>query len=109
MDTGLGLDEMINVRTLKAFVECDPSHDIIRGIRKGRDFFTVFSAHLFEHIIDELPALSSVEFDGWPLVMWEDSLMKRMIEVAKEHGKKAVLMDKETSEWRMSSRPAIQW
>ncbi len=109
VDTGLGLDEMINVRTLKAFVECDPSHDIIRGIRKGRDFYTGFSAHLFEQIIEQLPALSSVEFDAWPSVMWEESVMKRMIEVAKEHGKKAVLMDKETSEWRMRSRPTIRW
>jgi len=103
VDPGLGLDEMINVRTLKVFVKCDLPHDFIRGIRKGRDRYTGLSADLFEQNIEQLPALSSVEFDGWPSVMWEDSLMKRMIEVVKEHGKTVVLMDtldaKETNEW----------
>ncbi len=92
VDARLGLEEMVHVRTLKVFVECDPSHDIFRGFRIGRDFFTDFSAHLLDEITRRLPALVWVELDGWPSVMREGPLMKRLVEVAKENGKKAVEM-----------------
>ena len=45
---------MVNVRTLRVFVECDPSHDIFKGFRVGRDYFTEFSAQLLEGVIDRL-------------------------------------------------------
>lgn len=88
VDSRLGLEEMAKVRTLKVFVECDPSHEIFRGFRIGRDFFTDFSAHLLEEITRRLPALVWIEFDGWPSVMREGPLMKKLVEVAKESGKK---------------------
>lgn len=92
VDSRLGLEEMVHVRTLKVFVECDPSHDIFKGFRIGRDFYTDFSAHLLDEITRRLPALVWVEFDGWPPVMREGPLIKRIVEVAKVNGKKAVEM-----------------
>ena len=79
---------MVAVRTLKVFVECDPSHDIFKGFRIGKNFFTEFAAELLEGIILRLPALDSVEYDGWPSVMREGPLMKRLIGVARKRGKK---------------------
>lgn len=92
VDSRLGIEEMINVRTLKVFVECDPSHDIFKGFRIGKDFFTGFAAHLLEEITSRLPALSRAEFDGWPSVMREGPLMKKLVAVAKERGLKIIEM-----------------
>jgi hypothetical protein len=86
----LGLEEMMAVRKLKVFVECDPSHDIFRGFRIGKDFFTDFAAELLESIIKRLPALGRVEYDGWPSVMKEGPLVRRLVAVARQLGKKTV-------------------
>lgn len=96
VDGRLGLEEMANVRTLKVLVECDPSHDVFRGHRKGRDFFTDFSANLLQEIIDRLPALAIVEFDSWPSVKREGPLMQRLVGLVKGTGKQVV----EVSEMR---------
>lgn len=78
------------VRKLKVFVECDPSHDIFRGFRIGKDFFTDFAAELLESIIKRLPALGRVEYDGWPSVMKEGPLVRRLVAVARQLGKRTV-------------------
>ena len=83
----LGLQNMIAVRVLKVFVEVDPSHDIFRGFRVGKDFYTQFSTLLLEKTIERLPALERVELDGWPSVMREGLLMSRLLDVAKASGK----------------------
>ena len=90
VDSRLGLEDMVKVRTLKVFVECDPSHDIFKGFRVGRDYFTDFSARLLEGIMDRLPALITVEFDAWPSVMREGPLMRKLVQVAKAKGKKTI-------------------
>lgn len=74
---------MVAVRLLKVFVEVDPSHDIFRGFRVGKDFYTHFSTELLEQIIERLPALERVEFDRWPSVMREGPLMRRLVGVAR--------------------------
>ena len=88
VDDRLGLEEMAAVRTVKVFVECDPSHDIFKGFRIGREFFTDFSVELLEGILHRLPALVQVEYDGWPSVMREGPLMRRLIKVSKDGGKR---------------------
>ena len=75
---------MVAVRLLKVFVEVDPSHDIFRGFRVGKDFYTQFSTDLLEQIIERLPALERVEFDGWPSVMREGPLMRKLVDVARQ-------------------------
>ena len=90
VDSRLGLEEMKNVRTVNVFVEVDPSHDIFKGFRLGKAFFTDFAAHLLEEIIHRLPALVQVLFEAWPSVMQDGPLVKRLIEVAKENGKQVI-------------------
>ena len=72
----LGLEEMAAVRTVKVFVECDPSHQIFNGFRIDRDFFTGFSGDLLEGVLQRLPSVRKVDLDGWPAV-------KRLLEVAR--------------------------
>lgn len=76
---------MRNVRTVTVFVEIDPSHDVFKGFRIGKNFFTDFAAHLLEEIIQRLPGLAQIVFDAWPSVKQEGSLMKRLVEVAKQN------------------------
>ena len=86
VDDGLGLEGMGAVRTVKVFVECDPSHDIFNGFRIDRDFFTDFSAGLLEGVLQRLPSVVQVELDGWPSVKREGPLVKRLLEVARDAG-----------------------
>ena len=90
MNGALGLENMVAVRSLKVFVEVDPSHDLFRGFRVGKDFYTRFSTELLEQIIERLPALERVELDGWPSVMREGPLMRRLVDVARASGKTVV-------------------
>ena len=78
------------MRIVKVLVECDPSHDIFRGFRIGKDCYTEFSVELLEGIVERLPALERVEYDGWPSVMREGPLMRRLVEVARKGGKSVV-------------------
>ena len=82
----LGLEEMEAVRTVKVFVECDPSHEIFNGFRIDRDFFTGFSGGLLEEVLRRLPSVVQVELDGWPSVKREGPLVKRLLEVARNAG-----------------------
>lgn len=82
----LGLEEMDAVRTVKVFVECDPSHDIFNGFRIDRDFFTGFSGGLLEDVLRRLPSVIQVDLDGWPSVKREGPLVKRLLEVARIAG-----------------------
>ena len=90
VNSALGLENMVAVRSLKVFVEIDPSHDFFRGFRVGKDFYTRFSTELLEQIIKRLPALERVEFDGWPSVMREGPLMRSLVDVARVSGKTVI-------------------
>lgn len=86
MDDRLGLEEMVAVRTLTVFVQCDPSHDVFNGFRIDRDFFTDFSGSLLEDVLQRLPSVIRVELQGWPTVKKEGPLVKRVLEVARNAG-----------------------
>lgn len=86
MDDRLGLEEMVAVRTVKVFVECDPSHEIFNGFRIDRDFFTDFSGGLLKDVLQRFPSVILVELDGWPAVKREGPLVKRLLEVARNAG-----------------------
>ena len=86
MDSRLGLEEMENVRTVKVFVECDPSHEIFNGFRIDRDFFTGFSGGILGDVLGRLPSVRQVELDGWPSVKREGPLVRRLLEVARDAG-----------------------
>ena len=84
----LGLEEMIAVRSVKVFVQCDPSHDVFKGFRVGKDFFTDFSGDILGDIIDRLPVLEEIEFDGWSSVSKEAPLMTRLLNEARRNRKR---------------------
>lgn len=79
---------MVSVRTLKIFIECDPSHPVFRGFRVSRDYYTSFAGELLRKILNGLPSLVQVEFDGYPSVLKGGDLMKRLLMEARAANKK---------------------
>ena len=88
VNQGLGLHEMVLTRTLKVFVECDPSLPIFEGFRVSKEYYTEFSGRLMRQILERLPGLVQVEFDGYPSVQKGGSLMRRLIEETRAARKK---------------------
>ncbi|RDW57588.1 uncharacterized protein DSM5745_11483 [Aspergillus mulundensis] len=86
----LGLEEMTRLRVLKVFVECDPSHPVFNGFRISNNFYSDFAGGLLQQILEKLPRLGYVEFDGNPSVMKGGALMKRLLHEARTAGKKIV-------------------
>ena len=108
VDDRLGLEQMTSVRILKLFVECDPSLETFRGFRVDKSFYTEFSEHLLEGVLQRLPAVSRVEVDGWPSVPRSGHLMKTLIRTAKTSRKTvAVLSDIESFEKRKEVYKAV--
>ncbi|KAJ5338075.1 hypothetical protein N7452_004803 [Penicillium brevicompactum] len=79
INQGLGLQDMHLARTLKVFVQCDPSHPVFEGFRISKDFYTNFCGNLLHQILERLPGLVQVEFDGWPSVDKNGPLMSRLL------------------------------
>ena len=80
----LGLEEMCSVRTLKVFVEMDPSQDAFKGFRTSKDFYTVFCSNLFWEIIKRLPKLGRIELDAWPSVRVDGDLISSLLAQAED-------------------------
>lgn len=90
VNDSLGLQDMVRVRTLKVFVQCDPSHPVFDGFRKSRDFYTWYAGNLLREILQRLPGLVQVEFDGWPSVQKHGPLMSRLLLEVRTAGKKVL-------------------
>ncbi|KAJ5735484.1 uncharacterized protein N7483_000609 [Penicillium malachiteum] len=88
VDKGLGLPDMTLTRTLKLFIECDPSQPIFEGFRISKEYYTEFSGRLVKEILDQLPDLEWVEFDAYPSVQKNGSLMSRLLREARAANKK---------------------
>ncbi|KAL4925555.1 uncharacterized protein BDV17DRAFT_180832 [Aspergillus undulatus] len=86
----LGLEELTRLRLLKVFIECDPSHPVFRGFRISDNFYSDFAGGLLQQILEKLPTLEYIEFDGNPSVLKNGSLMKRLLHEAEMAGKKIV-------------------
>ncbi|MCJ1258858.1 hypothetical protein MMC24_006692 [Lignoscripta atroalba] len=84
----LGLGDAMEVRKIKVFVECDPSHEIFNGFRVAKDFYTNFSGTMLKDIITRLPVLEQVQFDGYPSVSRNAPLMMRLMEEVKNGQKR---------------------
>lgn len=74
------------MRTLRVFVEVDPSSPIFKGFRLNRHFFTDFSGALLQGVMERLPVLDTVEFDAYPSVDRDGALMTRLLEATKTAG-----------------------
>ncbi|KAI9847709.1 MAG: hypothetical protein M1837_001957 [Sclerophora amabilis] len=75
----LGLKDATSLLVLKVFVECDPSHDVFKGFRVGKDFYTCFSGDLLRNLIAALPSVVEVQFEAYPSVSRSGPLMSRLI------------------------------
>lgn len=76
----LGLNQMDLVHTLEVFVLCDPSHPTFEGFRVSKDYYTLFAGRLLREILDDLPKLTRVVFDGYQSVQRHGGLMTRLVE-----------------------------
>ncbi|KAI9837913.1 MAG: hypothetical protein M1838_004712 [Thelocarpon superellum] len=83
LEASLGLHDMVSVRRLKIFCECDPSHPIFTGFRVGKDYYTSFCGLLVQQVIAQVPSIEEVQFDAYPSVSREGPLMTRLLYEAK--------------------------
>lgn len=84
----LGLADCINLRTLKVFVELDPSDSVFTGFRgknATEETYNLFCTDLLNGVIQQVPSLETVEIDGFPAVKKDGPLvmgLRRRIEEA---------------------------
>ncbi|KAL8903881.1 MAG: hypothetical protein Q9171_007251 [Xanthocarpia ochracea] len=93
----LGLEHCKAVRTLKVFLEVDPTSPVFKGFRLDWGFYTNFCGTLLRQVIERLSVLETVEFDAYPSVERDGALMTRLLEETKK-GKKRVAWGRER-EW----------
>jgi hypothetical protein len=87
INDALGLADCTSVRTLKVFVECDPSDPIFNGYRKHEGFYEKFSADLLEGILKAVPSVKVVEFDAYSSVKRTGPMMAGLGEVVARYDK----------------------
>ncbi|TKA74601.1 hypothetical protein B0A55_05435 [Friedmanniomyces simplex] len=84
----LRLPECVNLRTLKVFVELDPSERVFDGFRgKGatEETYKWFCLDLLRGVLGQVPGLETVEIDAFPSVRRDAPLvvgLRREIEMA---------------------------
>ena len=64
----LGLRDMTSLRVLRIFVEIDCDswrNQIFLGFRREGHFYTHFCGNLARGILEEVPSIQEVRFDGW--------------------------------------------
>ncbi|PSK60364.1 Pyroglutamyl-peptidase 1 [Elsinoe australis] len=93
VDEKLGLQDCISMRTLKVFVEVDPSGDIFNGFRgrgNARDTYKIFSVALLQEILEQTPSTRVIELDAYPSVSKSSPLVVALVDVIKKTNKKIV-------------------
>lgn len=87
VNDALGLVDCTSVRTLKVFVECDPSDAIFNGYRKHEGFYEKFSAELLDGILKAVPSIEVVEFDAYSSVKRTGDMMQGLGDVVGRYDK----------------------
>lgn len=87
VNDALGLVDCTNVRVLKVFVECDPSDPIFQGFRASEGFYERFGAALLQGVLDGVPSIKVVEFDGYSSVQRTGDMIRGLLRVAVQHNK----------------------
>ncbi|KAF2224793.1 hypothetical protein BDZ85DRAFT_259099 [Elsinoe ampelina] len=93
VDEKLGLQHCTSLRTLKVFVEVDPSGDIFNGFRgrgNAKDTYKIFSAALLQEILEQATSVRTVELDAYPSVSKDSPLVVALVDVVKKNSKKLV-------------------
>lgn len=78
---------LTSVQTLRVFIECDPTHPTFARYRRSYNFYTDFCGDLLGDVLDAMPQLQQVEFDGNPSVDVNGPLVSRLREEAKDQEK----------------------
>ncbi|KAK5165908.1 uncharacterized protein LTR77_008832 [Saxophila tyrrhenica] len=89
----LGLADCTSLRTLKIFVECDPSDSIFTGFRgknATEETYKWFCVDLLRGIIEQARSLATVEIDAYPAVKKEAPLVMALRRNIEENGKRLV-------------------
>lgn len=86
VNDALGLKDCVNVQKLAVFIEIDPSDKAIEGFRRSNGFYEEFSSNLLQKLLESLPGVRVIEFDGWPSVKKSGSMMKCLLDVARRSG-----------------------
>ncbi|KYK57960.1 hypothetical protein DCS_04973 [Drechmeria coniospora] len=81
VNDALGLQDCIALRTLRVFVECDPSDAAIKGWVRSDGFYETFCCTLLANVLDGLPAVDAVEFDAWKSVKKSGNMMRGLLDV----------------------------
>ncbi|RSL51526.1 hypothetical protein CEP54_011376 [Fusarium duplospermum] len=86
VNPALGLSDCVDVQRLKVFVEIDPSDNAIRGFRRSDGFYEGFSVNLLTDVLEGLPSVDTVEFDGWSSVKQSGDMMQGLMEAVTRFG-----------------------
>ncbi|KAJ4266137.1 hypothetical protein NW762_004117 [Fusarium torreyae] len=86
VNPALGLTDCKDVERLNVFVECDPSDNIFQGWRRSEGFYEGFSRNLLTDVLNELPSVQTVQFDGWSSVKKSGDMMQGLMEVVTQAG-----------------------
>lgn len=93
VDHALRLQDCTSLRTIKVFVEVDPSEDIFNGFRgrdNARDTYKKFCAQMLEDVFAKAPSILAVEFDAYPSVNKRSPLVVKLVDVASKADKKVL-------------------
>lgn len=87
----LGLADCLNMRTLKVFVECDPSDPVFAGFRGANsteETYKWFCVDLLVGILQQVPSLETIEIDAYPSVKKNAPLVSALVNTAQDAKKK---------------------
>lgn len=91
----LGLADCAAARRLRVFVECDPSDGMFNGFRRHDGFYEDFCATLLQHVLQDLPALAVVEFDGWQAVQRDGAMVQGLVDAVAKANKAAAALGRD--------------
>jgi len=89
----IGLLDCTSLRTLKIFVEIDPSDTVFAGFRgknATEETYKWFCVDLLHGILEQVPSLETVEIDAYPAVKKEAQLVMALRRKIEENGKRLV-------------------
>ncbi|KAF4463188.1 3 exoribonuclease family [Fusarium albosuccineum] len=86
VNPALGLSDCVGVQRLKVFVEFDPSDKYFNGWRRSDGFYEGFSKNLLSDVLENLPSVEVVEFDGWTSVSKSGAMMQALMETVTQSG-----------------------
>ncbi|KAM0197745.1 hypothetical protein ACHAPA_003279 [Fusarium lateritium] len=86
VNPALGLADCVEVECLNVFVECDPSDNIFQGWRRSEGFYEAFSRNLLTDVLEALPSVHTVQFDGWTSVKKSGDMMQGLMKIVEEAG-----------------------